>query len=81
MSGGRIEQHKKTTMPVMIETVKVYTIQEVAREVGLTAASIRNYVHAGRIRYAKVGGTIVFSEQAVREFIAALRGAPEPQHP
>jgi DNA-binding transcriptional MerR regulator len=58
-------------MPVLIETVKVYNLQEAAKAVGLTAQSVRHYVKRRQIDAVKVSGILLFTERAIREFLEA----------
>jgi hypothetical protein len=58
-------------MPVLIETVKVYNLQEAAKAVGLTAQSVRYYVKRRQIDAVKVSGILLFTETAIREFLKA----------
>lgn len=55
-------------MPVLIETVKIYSLQEAAKEIGMTAQSVRYYVKRKQIDAVKVGGMLLFTERAIREF-------------
>jgi hypothetical protein len=58
-------------MPVQIDTVKVYTLNEAAKAVGMTAQSVRYYVKRRQLDAVKVSGILLFTERGIQEFLEA----------
>lgn len=50
-------------------TIKVYTVEEVAKMVGSTDRTIRNYIKNKRIKAVKVGNKYIISEDNLKLFI------------
>jgi excisionase family DNA binding protein len=53
----------------IIEGVRFYTIQEVAKALLVTPQTIRAYVKKGKIKGERVGVPILISEDSIKEFI------------
>lgn len=56
-------------MPTNIEGIKVYTLHEAAKEVGVTAQTFRQYVKRNLIEAVKVAGIIIVTEKALNAFL------------
>lgn len=52
-----------------LESIKLYTLPQVAKIIGVTDRTAWNYVKAGKIKAVKIGGKWKISEDNLREFI------------
>lgn len=53
-----------------------YSVNELAKQLGVTTRSIRNYLHEGKLKGTKVGGQWKFSEQDLYEFLYGSQEKP-----
>ena len=58
-------------MATVIEGIKLYTIQETAEALGVTAQTIRAYLKQGRLKGIRIGRPILITENNLREFLQA----------
>lgn len=50
-------------------TVKTYTVSDIARDLGVTERTIREYIKSGKIKAVKVGNKYIISEDNYRDFV------------
>jgi excisionase family DNA binding protein len=58
-------------MATVIEGIKLYTIQETAEALGVTAQTIRAYLKQGRLKGIRIGRPILITENNIKEFLQA----------
>jgi excisionase family DNA binding protein len=56
-------------MATVIEGIKLYTIQETAEALGVTAQTIRAYLKQGRLKGIRIGRPILITENNIKEFL------------
>jgi excisionase family DNA binding protein len=56
-------------MATVIEGIKLYTIQETAEALGVTAQTIRAYLKQGRLKGIRIGRPILITENNIKEFM------------
>ncbi|MEW6455108.1 MAG: helix-turn-helix domain-containing protein [Acidobacteriota bacterium] len=52
-----------------IAGIKLYSLEEVSKQLGITLRAVRNYVYSGKIRFQKIGGKVYISEESLKEFL------------
>lgn len=50
-------------------TVKTYTVNDIAQDLGVTERTIREYIKSGKIKAVKVGNKYIISEDNYRDFV------------
>lgn len=50
-------------------TVKTYTVSDIAKYLGVTERTIREYIKSGKIKAVKVGNKYIISEDNYRDFV------------
>ncbi len=58
-------------MPVKLDNLVLYSILELSQKLGITGATLRAYVKAGKLRGQKMGTKWFVSEESLREFFNA----------
>jgi excisionase family DNA binding protein len=56
-------------MPTVIAGVKVYNLQEVAKELGVSYATVKNLRAAGKLRGQRIGRSVMISEEELQHFV------------
>ena len=57
---------KKET--ISLGDLKIFTLDKVSRELGVTKPTLRKYIIDGKLAAQKVGGRWLISEEAISEF-------------
>lgn len=52
-----------------IQNINFYTVQEVAKELGISPLTVRNYIKTGRLKGQRIGRPVLITEEAVKEFL------------
>ena len=63
----------------MIETTKWYTVQEVAKQLGVTGGRVRQFIVEGRITGQKFGNSWAIAESEVQRFQSLERQPGNPK--
>lgn len=58
-------------MPIIIEGIKFYTVQEVAKNLSVTPQTVRAWIKQKRIKSQRIGRPILITENNLREFLTA----------
>jgi len=53
---------------IVIGSVKVFTIEEIAKKFGITTATVRRYLKSGKLSGQRMGVRWFISEHAIDEF-------------
>lgn len=56
-------------MPIKIEDMKLYTVQNLSKILDVTPVTLRKYIRTGRIRAQKIGRRYVVSYESLKEFL------------
>lgn len=66
-------------MPIKINDLTLFDLQEISQKFGLTIDSIRSYIQAGKLKGRKFGVKWYVSARALEEYFSApFEGAPQP---
>jgi excisionase family DNA binding protein len=49
--------------------IKVYSLKEASKILGVTERTLYNYIKAGRIKVQKIGGKWIITEENLKKFI------------
>lgn len=60
-------------MPKIIGEIKLYTLLELSKILGITDVTLRRYIKDGRLRARKIGGAFHVSEESFREFVSGVK--------
>ncbi|NLC66930.1 MAG: helix-turn-helix domain-containing protein [Clostridium sp.] len=63
-----MEKNEKK-LGVDIAGIKVYTIPEVSKALGVTPQTVRNYIKIGRLQARRVGRSLLITEKDIKKFI------------
>ncbi|MBS1257688.1 MAG: hypothetical protein MAG551_00733 [Candidatus Scalindua arabica] len=63
-------------MPVQLGELKLYSLQELTKALGLTTHTLRAYIRQGKLRARKAGTRWFVSEDSLREY---FNGKQEPK--
>lgn len=55
-------------MPIEIAGIKLYTTEELSKQLKISSITLRNYMRSGKLKGQKVGGRWYVAEQRLREF-------------
>jgi excisionase family DNA binding protein len=58
-------------MPVTIQGITFYTVQETAKELRVTAQTIRTYVKQNKLKGKRIGLPLYITEDNIREFLTS----------
>ena len=58
-------------MAIVIEGIKFYTVQEVAKALRVTPQTVRAYIKRGKLKGQRIGRPILITENNLREFLQA----------
>ena len=58
-------------MPVTIQGITFYTVQETANELRVTAQTIRTYVKQNKLKGKRIGLPLYITEDNIREFLTS----------
>jgi len=56
-------------MPITIEDMKLYTVQELSKLLDVTIITLREYIRQGKLRGQKVGGKWIVTYDSLKEFL------------
>ena len=56
-------------MPTTIQNIKFYTVTEAAKELHVTAQTVRTYIKEGKIKGQRIGRPILITEEALNEYL------------
>lgn len=56
-------------MPIKIEDMKLYTVQELSKLLDVTIIILREYIRQGKLREQKVGGKWIVTYDSLKEFL------------
>lgn len=56
-------------MPVEIANIKLYSVNELSKELSVTSFSIRSYIRQGKLRAQKIGGRWYVAEENLQQFL------------
>ncbi len=59
---------------VRLEDVKIYSLQEASKVMGLNKATIRSYLKSGALKGKHVAGKWWITDQAIKEFFIGKQG-------
>ena len=51
--------------------IKIYSLKEASKILGVTERTFHNYIKAGRVKVQKIGGKWIITEENLRKFIKA----------
>ena len=55
----------------MMLDIKVYSMKEVSKILGVTQRTLYNYIKSGKLRVQKIGGKWIITEENLKKFIKA----------
>ncbi len=58
-------------MAIVIEGIKFYTVQEVAKALRVTPQTVRAYIKRGKLKGKRIGRPILITENNLKEFLRA----------
>ena len=61
----------KKNKPLEIGGVKLYTVKEIAKAMGVEEQTVRRYIKKGFLQSKKIGRSIFVTESQLKEFIEA----------
>ncbi len=56
-------------MPLVVEDIKLYSVKELSELLGVTKASILNYIKTGRLKAQMLGGKWIVASENLKEFL------------
>jgi len=56
-------------MAIVIEGIKFYTVQEVAKALRVTPQTVRAYIKRGKLKGKRIGRPILITENNLKEFL------------
>ena len=56
-------------MPIKIEGLKLYTVQDLSKILDVTPVTLRKYIRTGRIKAQKVGRRYMVTQESLKEFL------------
>ena len=60
-------------MPIQLGELKLYSLKEVSKILGITTFTLRTYIRQGRLRARKMGTKWLITEDALREYFRDTR--------
>ncbi len=61
---------KEIELGIDIAGVKVYTVPEVAKAMGVVPQTVRDYIKSGRLQARRVGKRFLITEKDIKRFIS-----------
>ncbi len=55
-------------MPIQLGELKLYSLKELSKSLGITAFTLRTYIRQGKLRASKIGTKWLVTEDALREY-------------
>lgn len=65
------------TMAIELSGLKLLDVQEISDTLGINIATIRRYLHTGKIRAKKIGIKIFANEEDVKSFLLSSEYKPQ----
>lgn len=56
-------------MSIEIEGIMFYTTQEIAKKLGITIQTVRDYIKKGKLKGQRVGKSFLVSDQSLKAFL------------
>lgn len=55
-------------MPIQLGEIKLYSLKELSKTLGITTFTLRTYIREGKLRARKMGTKWLITEDALREY-------------
>ena len=55
-------------MPIQLGEIKLYSLKELSKTLGITTFTLRTYIRQGKLRARKMGTKWLITEDALREY-------------
>ncbi|MFZ1323451.1 MAG: helix-turn-helix domain-containing protein [Ignavibacteria bacterium] len=62
---------------IIIQNIKFYNVLEIAKQLGITPMTVRNYIKQGKLKGQRIGRPFLVSEEALKEFLNGSEAVAE----
>ena len=64
-------------MPIQLGALKLYSLKELSKTLGITTFTLRTYIRQGKLRARKMGTKWLITEDALREYFRDIQKPKE----